>query len=140
MTPYAPNDPETGNVTAHELLGEAMRVFYANPVVPQNYLVDGLKAAREELRIIQNTLDLEELSRVWSTFTQPFRLSILYQISVVQIDLLAESERAMPKRCDRDVRAPPGTRLERDNRAACMADRHRRSPRHDRSLHDPSAQ
>jgi hypothetical protein len=110
MTPYAPSDAETGNITAHELLGEAMRVFYANPVVPPTYLVDGLKDAREEIRIVQNTLDLEELSRVWSTFTQPFRLSILYQVSVVQIDMPAASERVMAKRIRQigipDVRAP----------------------------------
>jgi hypothetical protein len=35
---------------------------------------------------------------VWGTFTQPFRLSVLYQVSVVQIDALPASERTMPKR------------------------------------------
>lgn len=110
MTPYAPNDPQTGNSIAHEILGEAMRVFYENPFVPQDYLVDGLKDARERIKIIQNTLNLDELSQVWSTFTQPFRLSILYEISVVQLDMLSESERVMATRVRQigvpDVRAP----------------------------------
>lgn len=110
MTPYAQNDQQTGNATAHAILGEAMRVFYENPIVPQEYLADGLDDAREQIQIIQNTLDMEELARVWSTFTQPFRLSILYQISVVQIDALPESERPMPRRVRQigvpDVRAP----------------------------------
>jgi hypothetical protein len=110
MTAYAQNDAQTGNATAHAILGEAMRVFYENPIVPQAYLVTGLKNAREEIRVVQNTLDLEELSRVWSTFTQPFRLSILYAISVVQLDMLSESERAMAKRVRTigvpDIRAP----------------------------------
>ncbi len=110
MTPYAPNDPQTGNSIAHEILGEAMRVFYENPFVPQDYLVDGLKNARERIKIIQNTLNLDELSQVWSTFTQPFRLSILYEISVVQLDMLSESERLMATRVRQigvpDVRAP----------------------------------
>jgi hypothetical protein len=47
---------------------------------------------------------------VWSTFTQPFRLSVLYQVSVVQLDMLSESERPMAKRVQTigvpDVRAP----------------------------------
>ncbi|MBD1836284.1 DUF4255 domain-containing protein [Cyanobacteria bacterium FACHB-472] len=98
MTPYAQNDQQTGNATAHAILGEAMRVFYENPIVPQGYLEDGLDDAREQIQIIQNTLDMEELARVWSTFTQPFRLSILYQVSVVQIDALPASERPMPTR------------------------------------------
>jgi hypothetical protein len=45
-----------------------------------------------------NTLDLEELSKVWATFTKAFRLSVLYEVSVVQLDMLPESERAMAER------------------------------------------
>jgi hypothetical protein len=110
MTPYARNDPQTGNSMAHEFLGEAMRVFYENPIVPQDYLVSGLQEAREQIKIIHNSLDVEELSQVWSTFTQPFRLSVMYEVSVVQLDMLSESERAMARRVRQisvpDVRAP----------------------------------
>lgn len=98
MTPYAPNELQTGNSTAHAILGEAMRVFYEIPTVPQTYLADGLEDAREQIKIIHNTLDMEELARVWSTFTKPFRLSVLYQVSVVQIDSLPARERPMPNR------------------------------------------
>jgi hypothetical protein len=110
MTTYAPNDVLSGNATAHAILGEAMRVFYENSIVPHDYLVEGLQDARERLQIIQNTLDMEELARVWSTFTQPFRLSVLYKVSVAQLDTLPASERPMPKRVRQigvpDVRAP----------------------------------
>ncbi len=110
MTPYAQNDPQTGNSTAHEILGDAMRVFYENAIVSQDYLADGLLDARHQIKIMLNTLDLEEMSRVWNTFTQPFRLSVLYEVSVVQIDMLTESERAMANRVRQvgipDVRAP----------------------------------
>lgn len=110
MTAYAPNDLQTGNATAHEILGEAMRVFYENPIVPLDYLAEELGDAREQIKIIQNTLDIEELSQVWSTFTQPFRLSVLYEISVVQLDMLSASERTMATRVREigvpDVRAP----------------------------------
>jgi hypothetical protein len=98
MTPYAQNDAQTGNATAHAILGEAMRVFYENPIVPQTHLADGLEEAREQIQIIQNTLNMEELARVWGTFTQPLRLSILYQVSVVQIDALPAGERPLPTR------------------------------------------
>jgi hypothetical protein len=108
MTPYALNDPLTGNTTAHEILGEAMRVFAEHPIVPQDYLVPGLEEATEHIQIMLNTLDLEELSRVWGTFSQPFRLSVLYEVSVVQLDMLVE--RPMAKRVQQvgvsDVRAP----------------------------------
>jgi len=110
LTAYAPSDPLTGNVTSHELLGEAMRVFYENPVVPASYLVNGLDTALEEIRIVHTPLDMEQTSRVWSTFTQPYRTSSLYEVSVVQIDMLADSEQPLPNRVRTvgvpDVRAP----------------------------------
>jgi len=108
MTPYAQNDLQTGNVGAHEILGEAMRVFHQHAVVPQNALVPGLSNAREQIKIMLNPLDPDELGRVWSTFSQPFRLSVMYEVSVVQLDSL--SERPMSKRVERtgvpDIHAP----------------------------------
>jgi hypothetical protein len=100
MTPYAPNDAENGNATAHAILGEAMRVFYENPIIPNTdgVLVDGLVEAREQIKIMLQTLDLEELSSVWTTFNQPMRLSVLYEVSVVQLDQLPASERPLPPR------------------------------------------
>jgi hypothetical protein len=108
MTPYAPNLEPTGNAAAHEILGEAMRIFYEHPIVPEGYLVPGLQDATEHIKIMLNILDMEELSRVWGTFSQPFRLSVLYEVSVVQLDMLGE--RPMAKRVQRvgvpDIRAP----------------------------------
>lgn len=108
MTSYAQNDPQTGNSTAHEILGEAMRVFHESSIVPQNYLVTGLQDAREQVKIMLNPLDPEELGRVWSTFSQPFRLSVMYEVSVVQLELLGE--RPMAQRVQQvgvpDIRAP----------------------------------
>ncbi len=99
MTAYAPIEEDTGNTEAHNLLGEAMRVFYENSIVPEDNLVEGLKDAPEQIKIMLSRLDLDELSRVWSTFTNnPLRLSVLYEISVVQIDQGPEQERDMPKR------------------------------------------
>ncbi|MFJ6079983.1 Pvc16 family protein [Streptomyces sp. NPDC092369] len=109
LTPYAPNDPQEGNAAAHQLLGEAMRVFYENAVVPSVYLDPGLADARERLQIAGNALDPEELSRIWSTFSQPFRLSVLYQVSTVQLDRLPAARRPLAERVRQvgvDVGAP----------------------------------
>jgi hypothetical protein len=98
MTAYSPNDQQTGNAPAHQILGEAMRVLYENPVVPGAYLSQGLKDSREYIKIIMNTPDLEELSKVWATFTKAYRLSVLYEVSVVQLDMLPAHERDMMPR------------------------------------------
>jgi hypothetical protein len=98
MTPYSTNDPQTGNAPAHGMLGDAMRVFYENPVIPDKYLSTGLQGSKEEIRVILNSLDLEELSKVWSTFSKAYRLSVLYEVSVVQLDMLTDREKAMANR------------------------------------------
>ncbi len=115
MTPYATNDAQTGNATAHMILGEAMRILYENPVlratpIDPPVLVDGLADAREQIKIVLNTLDVEELSQVWGTFAQPYRLSVLYEVSVVQLDPLPAAARPLANRVRRigvpDVQAP----------------------------------
>ncbi len=98
MTAYATNDPQTGNSSAHEILGDAMRVFYENAMVPEGYLAPGLQDARERIQISHIDFDMEELGQVWNTSGQPFRLSVMYQISVVQLDMRPERERALAPR------------------------------------------
>lgn len=98
MTVYAPNDPDTGNADAHAILGEAMRVFHERPVVPSDLLDPELADATEELRITPVPLDPEDVGRVWSTFDAPFRLSVAYEVSVVQLDQSADARRSLPQR------------------------------------------
>jgi hypothetical protein len=82
LTAYSRNDPSTGNATAQEMLGEAMRVLHDNPVMPGEFLAPGLRDAVEELRIVNVPLQLEEVTRVWGNFS-PYRTSACYEVSVV---------------------------------------------------------
>ncbi|MGK5110663.1 MULTISPECIES: DUF4255 domain-containing protein [unclassified Geodermatophilus] len=112
LTAYAPNDAETGNATAHQILGEAMRVFHDNPVVPDAHLDPGLRDAREDLQVVGKALDLEQLSQIWSTFSRPFRPSVQYQVSTVQLDARRHEGLRTPARVRRVavpvVRTYPG--------------------------------
>lgn len=105
LTPYAANDPSLGNTTTHEILGEAMRVFEEFPVIPEPYLAGDLAGSPEQIKIIHHGINMEELSQVWGTFSQPYRLSVLYEISVVQLDLSAAAEKPMPQRV-REIGVP----------------------------------
>lgn len=105
MTAYALNDDQNGNINAHAILGEAMRVLHQNPVIPASQLVAGLLNASEQIKIIQVQLDMDELSKIWSTFSEPFRLSVLYEVSVVQLDQSADRDRDMPARV-REIGVP----------------------------------
>lgn len=101
MTAYATNDVETGNSTAHRMLGEAMRVFHENPVLSRPYLAPELDMAPESIEIVLDSPSMEELAHIWGTFQQPFRTSVLYEISILQLDMLPENERTVAPRVRR---------------------------------------
>ncbi len=107
MTAYAGNDTEDSTSTAHELLGEAMRVFHQHPVIPASAFADPDKIELgEDLQLMLRDLDAEELGHVWSAFSQPLRLSVLYEVSVVQLDPSADTWRPQAKPVRRTAVAP----------------------------------
>lgn len=108
MTAYAPTDVQTGNVTAQQMLGEAMRIFFENPGVPRMYLADALHNAAEKIQLIQQPIDMNELGHVWSTFSKPFRLSVGYEVTMIQLDPSETRARAMAPRV-REIGVPKVT-------------------------------
>jgi hypothetical protein len=87
LTCYARSDGEEGNATAHHLLGEAMRVLHEHSVLPEKYLPTELKGGRERLQLVPHRLEAEELTRLWTTFGAPWRPSVAYRVSAVQLDV-----------------------------------------------------
>lgn len=102
LTAYATvTDQQEGNRTAQAILGDAMRVLYEHPLIPAEYLADDLQAAREQIKVMLAPLDMDDLSRIWGTFDRPFRPSVLYEVSVVQIDAAPGQERPVAERVRR---------------------------------------
>lgn len=95
LTAYGQNDDE---IDAHHLMGSAMSIVHANPVVTS----DQIRAAQaahlgvaqsnlaDQVDMVQITLQrlsIEELSRVWRMFqTTSYRLSVTYQASAALAD------------------------------------------------------
>jgi hypothetical protein len=78
ITPFGP----TGEAD-HVILGKTMQTFYDNATV---ILRDQVSDIAEELRIVFCRVTLEELTRVWESLREPYRLSVCYQARVVRID------------------------------------------------------
>ncbi len=78
LTPFA-----ASTAAEHLLLGKAMQVFYDNATI---LLRDETSDIAEELRIIFSRMTLEELTRVWDSLREPYRLSLCYQVRVNRID------------------------------------------------------
>jgi Pvc16 N-terminal domain len=101
------------DLTAQRLLGRAVTAIHRNPVVaPAEFATgiagSGLADQIDRVRITPLAVSTEELSRFWSTFGAPFRVSVAYEASVVLIEP-ARTERApLPVLTRGRVVGPPG--------------------------------
>ena len=91
------DDPEP---FSHRLLGEAMRVLHARPVLDLAELGPAPAGAAERVRVTLQPLSLEEMTKLWTIFQTPYRLSVVYEATVVLIDLCAGGHRPWGLRAD----------------------------------------
>ncbi len=87
VTPFA----QSGEAD-HLLLGKTMQVLYDNATL---FLQDTVGGVFEELRIIFCRVTLEELTRIWESLREPYRLSVCYLIRVTRIDSARRPERGL---------------------------------------------
>jgi hypothetical protein len=98
LTAYGATDDSglVNETRAHFLLGSAMRVLHDYPVVteslmtinspPTEILHESLRGEFERIKVCLDPISLEDLSKVWTALTRPYRLSTAYTVSVVQIE------------------------------------------------------
>jgi len=86
-------DSDSGD-DAHTMLGLAMLTLQEHPVLNNVHvpgfdadaeLPDFLLNSYEQIKMMLLPTSIEELSKIWSTINQPYRLSVAYEVSVVQI-------------------------------------------------------
>jgi len=82
-------------LTEQRLLGRAMQVLYDDALISAPELQGtSLKDTHEVLKVTLLPLTLEERTRVWYSVQRPYRLSLYYEIRVVNLD----SERVTARR------------------------------------------
>jgi hypothetical protein len=99
LTPYGStaDDDFVNETVSHLLLGSAMRVLHEIPVltdqlttvrtpVGQPILSESLRNEFEQVKLTFDPVSLDDLSKVWTALTLPYRLSAAYMVSVVQIE------------------------------------------------------
>jgi hypothetical protein len=84
------------DLDAQFILADAMRVLHDVPIVsrrtqrqrsPGGTLLDpGLQTEFESLRIVPRTLNLDELSKLWTALKDDFQRSVTYDVSVIRIE------------------------------------------------------
>jgi hypothetical protein len=91
---------------AQFLLGSAMRVLHEYPIITtqlqtvrepygQQILHESLRKADEQVKLSLHPITLEDLTKIWTALTLPYRLSVAYSVSVVQIE--SQASRHYPR-------------------------------------------
>lgn len=111
LTAYGTTDDggQMNETISHFLLGSAMRVFHDNPVIHDGMVTGGgqsilhasLRGEFERVKVTLEPLTIEDLSKVWTAITLPYRISAAYMVNVVQIE--SRRQRQFP----RPVGEPP---------------------------------
>lgn len=99
LTAYGATDDNglVNETRAHFLLGSAMRVLHDHAEVTEQLqtvqspagvtiLHESLRGEFERVKLCLDPISLEDLSKVWTALTRPFRVSAAYTVSVVQIE------------------------------------------------------
>jgi hypothetical protein len=78
------------SVTEQQILGRAMQVLYDDAILAGTVLLGGLQGSADTLKITLIPLTLEDRARVWYAIQKPYRLSVNYEVRVVNLDATEE--------------------------------------------------
>lgn len=131
LTAFADDD-----IQAHEALGHAMRVLHDHAQLSEGEIRAAALAAGldsdlhvqpEKVKVTLQPISVDEMTKIWTSFQSPYRLSVAYEVSVVLIDSGRPSVSPLPVlrrgKQDRGVSAQAGsiapliTALRRDDGA-----------------------
>ncbi|MCW5983256.1 MAG: DUF4255 domain-containing protein [Bryobacteraceae bacterium] len=84
LTAYAESD-EGDQIEAHQIMGDAMRALHDHPYLVGDILDPSLEDAVEPAKITLEPLTVEDVTKVWVALNTPYRLSVGYKATVVQI-------------------------------------------------------
>jgi hypothetical protein len=77
--------------TEQQILGRVMQVMYDDAVIDGVELAGSLAGTATQLRVSLSPMALEDRARVWWAIGQPYRLSVNYEVRVVDLDPVTES-------------------------------------------------
>lgn len=105
LTAYAKGNDD---LLAHRLLGRAMSLLHDYAVLSPGLILaaissfstqlggSDLAAQVERVRVTQQVLTIDEMSKLWTMFQAKFRVSAVYMVSVVLIDSALPDMSALP--------------------------------------------
>jgi Pvc16 N-terminal domain len=80
--------------TEQRMLGRVLQMLYDDAILDGPELAGVLSGTESELRVSLSTMRIDDRARVWWAINQPYRLSVNYEVRVVDIDPTVEQASA----------------------------------------------
>jgi len=74
--------------TQHQMIGRALQVFYDDAIWTGDELTGSLAGTTDALQFTLTPLTLDQKSWIWYAIQKPYRLSLNYEVRVVNLDSL----------------------------------------------------
>ncbi|HKX30466.1 MAG TPA: DUF4255 domain-containing protein [Blastocatellia bacterium] len=93
LTPWGGNQE-----TQQLILGRALQTLYDKAILSGPDLEGELAGTDEALKVTMSPLSLEERTRVWHAVQKPYRLSVSYEVRVINLDSEVSNALALTRR------------------------------------------
>lgn len=68
------------------IMGRVIQVLEDNKRLPEAYMPPALRAAGETIRVSNVPMELEEKTKIWTMFSESYKLSVFYKIGPVLLE------------------------------------------------------
>ena len=94
-------EKETRTLDEQMIMGRIVQVLSDNKRLPEKYMPPALRAAGESIMVSSVPMELEEKTKIWTMFSESYKLSMFYKVGPV---LLESATVTIPAARVREVR------------------------------------
>jgi hypothetical protein len=97
MTPIIANKPNAGNPEFEQLvLGRVLQTFNDHPLLSGADLADAFLGSGMTLAVRLETIELDNVARIWDSLERPYQCCLSYQVGIVPIESAREDRSEAP--------------------------------------------
>ncbi len=104
MTPWSGD-----RITDHRILGRTLQTFHDDAIISGPSLLGGLANTNQALKLMLAPMEIDDRSRVWHAIQRPYKLSLIYEVRVVNLNSTRTQTRSPISTRQLDSSAPAGS-------------------------------
>ena len=79
-------EKETRTIDEQMIMGRVIQVMEDNKRLPERYMPPALRSAGEVIRVSNVPMELEEKTKIWTMFSESYKLSVFYKVGPVLLE------------------------------------------------------